>query len=153
MISPREFVYSASIAPSQLQEQVIQAYLETEYQVKTGTPFTLRIGEFCEPCAKLCARFGFTSAAFITPENPLSQELTPRQNDERWLNMEKALSAKGYEIEIGVGRHPYNNWPEERSFLIWDLSVETAIQLGNVYQQNAIVYMDDQFIPCLILLK
>jgi hypothetical protein len=106
MISPREFVYSASIAPSQLQEELIQAYLETEYQVKTGTPFTLQIGEFCEPCAKLCARFGFTSAAFITPENPLSQELTPRQNDERWLNMQKALSAKSYEIEMGVGRHP-----------------------------------------------
>ena len=103
LISPREFVYSATNCPTQLPVGLLEAYVETKYKVKTGTPFTLRIGEFCEPCAKLCAQSGFTSAAFITPENPLSQELTPRQNDERWLAMEKALSAKGYEFEMGVG--------------------------------------------------
>lgn len=152
-ISPREFVYSASITPSQLQSELVQAYIETEYKVNTGTPFTLRIGEFCEPCAKLCAQSGMTSAAFITPENPLGEKLTSRQNDKRWLAMEKDLSSRGFAFEMGVGQHPHNNWPEERSFLIWDLSVNAAIQLGSEYQQNAIVYLDDQFISSLILLR
>ncbi len=153
IISPREFVYSASIAPSQLQDELLQAYVGTEYKVKTGTPFTLRIGEFCEPCAKMCAQSGMTSAAFITPENPLGEKLTSRQNDKRWLNMENALNAKGFKFEMGIGQHPHNNWPEERSFLIWDLSIDVAIQLGSEYQQNAIVYLDDRFIPSLILLR
>jgi hypothetical protein len=127
-------VYSASITPSQLQSELVQAYIETEYKIKTCTPFTMQIGEFCEPCAKLYSQSGMTSAAFITPENPLGEKLTTRQNDKRWLNIDKDLSSRGFAFETGVRQHPLNNWPEGRSFLIWDLSVAAAIQLGSEYQ-------------------
>jgi hypothetical protein len=105
-ISPREFVYSVSIAPCQLQSELVQAYIEKEYKVKTGTAFTLRIGEFCEPCANLCAQQGFTSAAFITPENPLGEKLTSRQNDKRWLDMEKPLMPKASGLKWVLGNTP-----------------------------------------------
>ena len=52
----------------------------------------------------------------------------------------------------GVAVDPFGEWPDEPSFLVMGLSLESAKALAARYQQNAILWCGSTGIPELILL-
>ena len=52
----------------------------------------------------------------------------------------------------GVGQDPSGNWPPENSFLILGISKTDAENLGRKYEQNAILWINHEALPELVLL-
>jgi hypothetical protein len=53
----------------------------------------------------------------------------------------------------GAGYDPRGTWPEEKSFLVLGLDLETSRALGREFNQNAIVWAGTDAIPRLVLLR
>jgi hypothetical protein len=83
----------------------------------------------------------------ITPIKPaLTSEYLQKQ-------LEDEIKIRGLNFIPGEGKHPISDWPGESSFLIFDLSLESSKTLGRKFNQNAIVWCDQDAIPQLILLR
>ena len=77
--------------------------------------------------------------------------LTVEQNEHRLKDLRnKIVNYKYFEGE-GVGKDP--SWKPEKSFLILGITKERAIELGNEYEQNAIVYGEINELPELLWLQ
>lgn len=104
-------------------------------------PFVLRIGVESPALRELHREHGGTSA-FITAFNPYSQQLTESENLARNEALKVDLLAAGCVVIPGVGKHPSGVWPGEPSFLALKINPGTAKELGQKYEQNAIVFND-----------
>jgi len=138
---------------SLIDHDTIQAYLETEYHVFGDSPFTIRIGE---PNSALAAAYKMNraeSSAYITACNPNSQNLDDSANAERQNSLRRELTERKLTLIEGVGRHPFNGWPGEESFLILGIELEAATNLSRRLQQNAFVWVGSDCIPELKLLR
>lgn len=136
-----------------IDDHTIQAFRETEYRAYTDEPFTLRIGEVCDPLAAAHKRHRVDSSAFITACNPFSQILDEDSNARLHVAFGLALNKRSLASIEGVGQHPSNQWPGEPSYLIFGLTLETAKTLGTSLNQNAIVWTGADAVPQLILLR
>ncbi len=143
------FLFSAS----DIHADLIQAYMETEFRVLEGIPFTLRVGQVSSDLLVAHKRHRVESSAFITACNPFSQELTDEANGERQKALAKELASRSLEFVSGIGQHSSNQWPGEPSYLIFGLTLEAAKTLGNRFEQNAIVWSGSDGTPQLILLR
>jgi hypothetical protein len=150
--------------------ELIAAYRSTHYRVAPqavqgaeaasapdrGRAFVLRIDEHSEPLSRLFAASGYRCAAFITASNPFSMPHGAEENLAACIQLRDALlrHVSGQEQIIdGEGRDPASAWPGEKSFLALGLDLETAMQLGREFGQNALVWVDEDAIPRLILLR
>jgi hypothetical protein len=77
--------------------------------------------------------------AIITAHNPHSQPLSKEENHKRHVKLQNLLQQKHFEIEESIGQSPDGTWQEE-GFLIFDISLEEALELGQMFEQNAILY-------------
>jgi len=132
---------------------VVTAYEETQYCVE-GTPAcVLRIGEVSPGLAALHARWSVTASTFVTACNPTSQSLDDAANAQRHADLREELQRLGLPFLEGAGRHPDNGWPAEPSFLVLGLEFDEARELGNRWQQNAVVWAGADAVPRLLLLR
>jgi hypothetical protein len=92
-------------------------------------------------------------AAFITAYNPGSIELSNKENKERNQKLEKKIQALHLEYIHGEGKCDENEWSGEESFLVFEIKQKEAIRLGKAFGQNAIVWIPENSIPKLLLLK
>ena len=77
--------------------------------------------------------------AFITAHNPYSQPLTSAENETRHKHLENLLESKGFIFVPSTGQSPDETW-QEKGFLIFDIALEVALEIGNYFEQYAIVY-------------
>jgi hypothetical protein len=91
-----------------------------------------------EALSRLYATTGQTCGVFITTLNPFGQA----QNDE----------ANETVIE-GTGAHPTGAWPEEKSFFALGINVVAARLLASRVHQDAVVWVGEDAVPQLILLR
>jgi N-formylglutamate amidohydrolase len=94
----------------------------------------------------------FSQAAFITAFNPYSEILDESENLKRHTELSKELVDLGYEFILGIGRDKEGGWEGEKSVLVLNIPNDTAKFLGNKYGQNAIVWIEKDAIPNLVLL-
>ena len=141
------------VSNSIIDEQSIQAYLDTNYHVNGVTPMTLNIGAVNAGLAALHKNHSVESSAYVTACNPYSQAQDDSVNDARQAVLAGELYQHGLTYIKGVGQHPTNGWPGERSFLVLGLSREDAKMLGARHEQNAIVWCDQDAKPELVLLR
>lgn len=136
-----------------LPPELIQAYRETHYRVEGADPFTLMVGQVSAEVLKALAKRGLKSCAFVTAWNPYSISLKPEENTilERRLNLH--LNAHGWSHTPGEGVHPSNGWTGERSFVVWGVSETNAREIAEAFQQNAFIWVGDDGIPELILMR
>ena len=138
---------------STLDPELINAYNSTLFQIFLGdTIVTLKIGETCEPLHNLFQKHAVTSACFITSYNPFGRLLTMQENQARNDKLESELRAK-YAILEGIGVDPAGEWEGERSFFALGVSSFEAQELAELYQQNAVVFVDVSLIPSLIFVR
>lgn len=137
-----------------ISDELVAAYHATEYRVTSSThPFVLRIGHVSEALVDLFVQTGQTGATFITAENPFSQTTTMQENAANQARLHQDLSALGATILKGSGQGEDPTWPAEASYLAIGIAREQACELGRKYRQNAIVWIDADGVPELLLLR
>jgi Protein of unknown function (DUF3293) len=77
--------------------------------------------------------------SIITAHNPYSQKLSKEENEQRHEQLEKILQERGLEHHFSTGESPDGSWREE-GFIIFDISLEGALNIGRHFEQHAIVY-------------
>lgn len=149
-----EIVLPAS-GKSQLESQLIQAFLESEYRVKIlrDNSIVLKVGERNSYLIALHERCNVSSSAFITAWNPRSQITDAHINAQLNKTLRDYLFLEGLEVWPGIGIHPSGSWEGEKSFLVSGMTLIDAIECGNKYDQNAIVWVGTGGTPQLVLLK
>ncbi|CAN1529023.1 Protein of unknown function DUF3293 [Burkholderiaceae bacterium] len=130
--------------------ELVQAYKESEYFVHADPAFKMRIGQPCPELLRLMAERNANCAAFITAWNPFSQQLSPKENEQRQQNLNAQLKTRGLSFIDGIGQHPSNEWPGEPSVLILNLNRESAKVLAAQYEQNAFVWIGEAAVPELV---
>ena len=131
----------------------INAYLETDYHVRTQPPFILRVNESNPALAALQQAHGASCSAFITACNPYSVQLDDARNAACHLALAAELASRRLAYMPGIGQHPSGNWPGEESFLVIGLTLSSAKELGEQFKQNAILWSAADAAPQLILLR
>jgi hypothetical protein len=143
------FLFSASI----IHPDLIQAYLETNFHVRSEKPFVIRIGELSAEINSLHQTKRVNSSCFITSCNPESKQFSQVENRTRLNALKSDKSLQDFELVEGLGQHPINSWEGEESFLVLGISLAKATEVGRKYDQNAIVWIGSDAIPQLILLR
>jgi hypothetical protein len=141
------------LTESKIDSQTIQTYVETDYLVEGSAPFVLNVGQVSEDLTDAYERLGVKSCAFITACNPCSIPLGDEENAIREQRLIDLLGKKGYRSDGGVGKHPSNDWPGERSQLVWGISKAKAREIAAEFHQNAFVWTGQDRTPELILLR
>ena len=135
---------------SKLDPELISAYESTLFQTFLDEIIvTLKIGETCVPLRNLFQRHSVNSACFITAYNPYGRLLSMQQNQARNAKLKSDLAAK-YTTFEGLGVDPEGEWEGEPSFLVLGVNLTEAEELADLYQQNAVVFVDTNFVPTLV---
>lgn len=77
--------------------------------------------------------------AIITAQNPQSVKLAEAENQKRNAGLEHDLKNLGLEYGPSNGSSPDGSWLED-GFVVFDLDLEEALELGRKYGQHAIVW-------------
>ena len=121
-----------SSAPSGDPRAFRRAYLETIYYT-AGTAFRLS----SEPTNTRL----FEGRAFglITAANPFSMVLSDAENRARNHRMQRILEQHNLVFGPSLGTNGTRDW-QEHGFVIWDVPETFVLNLGQQFNQNAIVY-------------
>lgn len=138
---------------SAISDELIDAYLSTEYRVGSGPEgFTLCIGERSPRLVELYATHACRCAAFITAWNPRSERASDEENAAAHRRLCERLTQRAIAFIDGAGVDPERGW-REQSALALGLAVEDAKALGCEFDQNAIVWSGADAVPHLYLLR
>lgn len=139
---------------STIPAQLIGHYIEAQYRI--GTPaesITLRIDQYSAPLAQFLAASNQSRAAVISAYNPYSELLSDEENLAAHEMLRESLMRHAYPVTESLNIDPAGAWPAEKSFFISGIDLNTAKSLGQQFRQNAIVWIDRNAIPLLILLR
>ena len=125
-----------------LDEQLVQAYRATDYQVHATEPFALRIGSTSAACDALLDTHGVTTAAYMTAWNPYSKPLPDAANADAQAKLAAELSYVSVSVLSGEGVGETGDWPPEPSLFALGISRESATSLAQKYHQNAFVWIE-----------
>jgi hypothetical protein len=122
--------------------KLIDSYLESNFKVNS-----------CNEFIKIGVKHNlYKNCLFITAYNPFSNILSYDDNNKRHLKMIKTFEDDNYKFIEGIGEHPSNSWIGEKSLLVYDIDLETSKRYGNKFEQNAIIWINENHIPELIIL-
>jgi hypothetical protein len=77
--------------------------------------------------------------AIITAHNPRSERLSDSENKARHETLRRELISLGLTFAPSTGESPDGSWLEE-GFIIFETSLEQALELGRKFAQHAIIY-------------
>jgi len=139
---------------SQINEQLIANYHNTHYQIGTISGLiTLRIDHFSQALAEFLLTSHQSTAAIISAYNPHSQSLSSEENQSAHESLRQHLMQHGHPMIGGLNIDPTGQWPQEKSFFVLGVDLETARAIGQHFKQNAIVWIQSDAIPHLVLLR
>jgi hypothetical protein len=138
---------------SAISQDLIKAYLETEYRVLGELPFIIRVGLESSELLEAHKQHQVTCSAFVTAWNPYSQQVDDAKNRKMQAALANELTNRELHFIEGIGQHPSGNWGGEESYLILGLTLEAARVLGATLEQNAILWSGMDGTPQLILLR
>ena len=116
------------------------AYEKADYIV---SGMTLHIGQ---PCGLQID----TTAAYITAANPHSQVQSALENELAHQRLQGLVS--GYSSLPAESRDPVKQFPPEKGLLVLGIQRYDAMAIGRVLQQNAIVFIEKNRPPELVVL-
>ena len=139
---------------SRIAMHIIESYRSAIYQVSSGSDiFIFHIDQYSKQLSQLLAASNPSCAAFITAFNPFSQCKTYEENSAYNAQLHSRLSQYTHQIMDGSSSDPSGHCPTEGSFLAFGINLTMAVELGKQFDQNAIVWIDSDAIPRLILLR
>lgn len=142
------------MAQSEIPRDKIEAYEATHYRVGSGPDaFVLRIGQHSPELERLYLANELQNGLFITAFNPLGQ----KQGDDTNASAHALLGAHLHRLSRAViegsGADPTGAWSPEASYLALGIGAERGRDLGRLYRQDAVVWVDEGAIPQLLLLR
>ena len=142
------------LTQSEIPTDKIKAYSDTQYRVAgDGNSFTLMIDTRSEALSRLYATTGQTCGIFITAFNPFGQTQSDEANEAAHGRLGECLRALTPHVIEGSGVDPTGAWPEEKSFLALGVNPVTARLLGSRVRQDAVVWVGEDAVPQMILLR
>ncbi|MFN3267185.1 MAG: DUF3293 domain-containing protein [Deinococcales bacterium] len=81
--------------------------------------------------------------AFISAQNPRSTPLSEDENLARNAMLATVLIAKGWEYGSSFGHNTDLSW-SEAGFVVWDVDLAEIAQVAKDFEQNAILYGQDE---------
>jgi len=133
---------------------LIAAYEATHYVVvDASVELILRIGRLDAALDDLLDRHAARTAALVTAFNPESVVLPIADNKRRHDELLVALKQRGIAALPAEGRDPKGSWLAETSYLVLSITLTEAQALGRQFAQNAIVFIERQSAPRLVLLR
>ncbi len=141
---------------SVIAKNLIASYLCANYQIGAGPDsdsISLRIDQYSEALAKFLISSEQSCAAIISAYNPYSLRLSNEENLAAHESLRDFLDRHSYPIIESLNLDLANSWPAEKSFFVSGLDLNNAQTLGQQYDQNAIVWINSDAIPRLILLR
>lgn len=129
--------------------ELINAYNNTEYQVY-NPPIVIKIGIKNQDLNDLLVSANATSWAYITAFNPFSKSLSKQENLKRHNELKVKIANYNFFEGEGVGED--KSWEPEVSLLIIGIPINEAIEIGEFYEQNAIVVGEINGVPQLKML-
>ncbi|MDV6345765.1 DUF3293 domain-containing protein [Nitrosomonas sp. Is37] len=147
-------ILDESLKQSAIPAKLIQNYVTAHYQARidSGT-LTLLIGQHSKLLSKLMKEYGTQCVLYITACNPHSQPQDREANLTASNQLFVLLSTLSNHIFSGKSSDPAGKWPAESSFLALGIDFVASKTLGRQFDQNAIVWVDLDAIPRLILLR
>jgi len=115
-----------------------QAYEDTDYFI-LDPEIHFKHGRRNDILDKYLSTIGKKTWIFISAANPRS--IIQADDINRWqnINLEFDLTAKSLAYVYAKGKSNDHNWPEEESFLVFDMEISEALALAKLYDQNAIL--------------
>jgi len=126
---------------------LVKAYYSTTYKTIAKPIFSITIGKFSKRLNNYLEKENITKWAFISAENPYSIALTEEENSKRNNRLEAILKKNSNIYCSGIGVPIDEKWQPEKSYLIFNLSIEQANEIAESFQQNAYVYGEIDNIP------
>lgn len=84
-------------------------------------------------------KLGKRSWTFISAANPESLIQSAKINAWQNTNLEIDIATSGLHYAYAIGKAKEGDWPEEPSFVVFDLGLDSAMKLARKYNQNAIL--------------
>ena len=134
-----------------LTTEQLEAYQKADYVVFADRLVVLRVGQPNAELDELLAAEGATTAAFVSAANPRGEKRSDTENGVANAALQSFVSAAGYPHFWGEGRDPFGSWSEP-SFLVIGIYRANAEALGQLFEQNAIVFCEVGRAPELIVL-
>ena len=139
---------------SVITKNLVANYRATDYQIGTGSDsILLRIDQYSAPLAKLLIASEQPCAAIISAYNPYSQLVSDEENLSAHEALRNYLHNHSYAMIESLNSDPTHLWPAEKSLFVPGLDLNTAKLLGQQFNQNAVVWIKNDAIPRLILLR
>ncbi|HWI35891.1 MAG TPA: DUF3293 domain-containing protein [Burkholderiales bacterium] len=135
-----------------LTAELLDAYRNAEYVVFADPHIVIRVGEKNAQVDSLMRAEGATTAAFVTAANPRGESRSDMENGVANAALQNFVAAAGYPHFWGEGRDPRGSWAEP-SFLVIGIYRANAEALGQLFEQNAIVFCELGKSPELIILE
>lgn len=132
-----------------LDPSLIAAYQQTNYCFGNRA---LNVDTVSSDAQALLQRFSPKGGIFITAWNPLGEVKSNEENQIANLMLKDELNKLGLTIIDGYGESPDGKWHED-SFFAYPIDEKTSYQLCQKYQQNAVVYVDDNGLAKLLFLE
>ena len=138
MSKPSAIITTLEDSVPPLDQRLLSAYLRTTYRVLMPA-FDLRVGQINTDFDLWLAEQGAGQFVFITAWNPFSQNWPPAENERRNRALEKDLRSLSHQVLPGLGIGE-GDWPPEASFCALGVSPEQAVELGQAFEQNALIF-------------
>jgi len=122
-----------------LDQSLLNAYLQTRYCIDSP-PLCMQIGQSHPDLDDLLQKHQAHTWIFITAWNPASKPLPLSENRARQAQLEADIRRLRKTFFTGRGEAIDGDWEPEESLLVLDISKAKGIELGQVFQQNAIVF-------------
>ncbi len=139
---------------TQIHHDKVRAYEATDYRLgHSDQDIVLTINKRSERLAALFAANGVSFGAFITAFNPRGAIQSDAANARGHAELASKLQELGVNAIEGSGSEEGSEWPAEKSYFALGLDLETAKAIGTHFDQDAIVWVGQDAVPKLILLR
>ncbi len=118
------------------QKELIEAYNATDYKVYSPA-IIITVRKLNKDLDKLLLENNEIDWTYITSCNPFGRDCSEDENKNYYESLLQYVSDNKY-FE-GEGQGIDTTWPAEKSILIIGISASQAIEIGNRYNQNAIL--------------
>ncbi len=141
---------------TQIASDKVRAYRASDYRIGDigqSTDIVLSPGLHSEQLARFFLAKGVNCGALITAYNPFGLQRSDELNTSAHERLASILTELGKEIIEGSGSEEGSDWPAEKSYFALGLIREDAIGIGRLCDQDAIIWIGENAVPELILLR
>lgn len=131
---------------------MLAAYEKARYVVFAERELVVRVGRRSAALERLLAAGKVRTAAFVTPFNPRGVKQPQAKNRKALEALRHLLEESGQRFLEAEGRDPEGRWPAERGVFLLGVARADALALGQLLDQNAIVYVARGRAPELVVL-